>query len=73
MLTNDICYSYLIWEYIKIFGKNSKNFQDIFQIIINYVYEEEINLNFNFPFDDEFLFLVHNYIDNIVTQKNNQL
>ena len=72
-LTSDVCYSYLTWQYIKIFGKNSKNFQDIFRIIISSFYDEKIDCNINIPSDEDFFFNISNFIENFISQKQNQL
>ena len=34
-LNDDICYSYLAYKYLKIFGKNSKNLEEILQIFLS--------------------------------------
>ena len=36
LLTNEISYSYLAWKYFKIFGENSKNFEDNYNFCLVY-------------------------------------
>ena len=65
-LTDNICYPYITWRYIKIFGENSKNFEEIFQIIISNIYDKEIYCHFNFEYDKNFYFNLANLISQII-------
>ena len=70
LITDEICYSYLVWKYIKIFGENSQNFKEIFKIIINWYFEEDIKCDFNFPYDSNYFINVHQYLANLLNNEN---
>ena len=55
LFTTDYNYPYLTWNFIKIFGKDSKNFQDIFQIIISSFLIIKLIANSNFRMTINFL------------------
>ena len=62
LFTADYNYPYLTWNYIKIFGKDPKNFQDIFQIIISSFFNHKIDCHFKFPNDDKFFLSISEHI-----------
>ena len=57
---NNIIYSYLSWKYIKIFGENAKNFQDIYQIAMCEFLKQKYECDFNFPYDEHYFLRVSN-------------
>ena len=57
-ITHKDCYSFIIYKYIKIFGENLKNFSEVFQIILSYIYNRKIICDFQFKYDDDFFFNV---------------
>ena len=61
----------MTWNYIKIFGKDSKNFQDIFQIIISSFFNQKIDCQFQFPNDDKFFISISEHIKEIYNQLYN--
>ena len=71
LFTTDYNYPYLTWNYIKIFGKDSKNFQDIFQIIISSFFNNKIDCQFQFPNDDKFFISISEHIKEIYYQLYN--
>ena len=72
-LNADTCYSYLIYQYLDIFGENSKNFQEIFQIIISSIYHQNIKCDFTFDFDENYYNNVINFINSLQNEMNNKL
>ena len=42
LLDVDICFPYLAYQYMKFFGENSKNFQEILIIVMNSIYHDDI-------------------------------
>ena len=61
----------MTWNYIQIFGKDSKNFQDIFQIIISSFFNNKIDCQFQFPNDDKFFISISEHIKEIYYQLYN--
>ena len=58
----------MTWNYIQTFGKDSKNFQDIFQIIISSFFNHKIECQFQFPNDDKFFISISEHIKEIYNQ-----
>jgi len=70
LITDDIYYSYFAWKYIEIFGENSQNFKEIFQIIINWYFEEDIKCDLNYPYDSNYFNSVHQYLVKLLNEEN---
>ena len=70
LITDNIYYSYLAWKYIEIFGENSQNFKEIFEIIINGYFEEDIKCDFKYPYDNNYFINVHQYLANLLNYQN---
>ena len=73
LLDVDICFPYLAYQYMKFFGENSKNFQEILIIVMNSIYHDDIKCDFNFPFDDNFYDNVELFVSSFQNKKNNQI
>ena len=72
LLTNEISYSYLAWKYFKIFGENSKNFEDILQIVISSFFGRKINCDFKFSYGDgDYYVKVYEFIREVNIQNYN--
>ena len=59
----NICYSYMSWKFMKIFGENSQNFMEFFQIVSKY-YDKEIEFEEDFPYDEKYFINISNYLIN---------
>lgn len=70
LIVDERFYSYLAWKYIKIFGENSQNFKEFFQIIINWYFEEEIKCDFDYPYDSNYFINVQHYLANLINTEN---
>ena len=73
LLNVDIYYSYLAYQYMKFFGQNSKNYQDILSIEMSSIYHDDIKFDFNFPFDDDYFNQVESFVSTFQNEKENQL
>ena len=73
LLNVDIYYSYLAYQYMKFFGQNSKNYQDILSIVMSSIYHDDIKFNLNFPFDDDYFNQVESFVSTFQNEKENQL